>query len=410
MVVEIVESVFDSCFHVKVLIVSETSYEVNILLLIGKLLVLLEKSFIAVIQDRVVRIALVRGSLLDNNSVWALLVQEVFVLYDAGEIYFRTGVVDNGVRLVESIVHLAFNVKADGTVFQFLESKAGEVVVYRSSIDDDFSLRNLVLKSEEVGVQVDINVVVLKQVDKERCVAFFWEALVCAVLVSGVVVITSRKAGKNFWSNVPWPFLPLLVSVVLKDLLVEHLTDTGFGHFFAVGNLVVLDAVFGKPLVHLLDSLNVLIAHHVDGCDIRRNAAELAVDHSDHLMFPAFPFGKLADVVINVLVVGKEEVGSILVHQDSSLFVDVVKAIASNVGSLFNDENLLALFFSESTADNGTRESSTNNDDIVVLNLAILRTLVNVRLFARSNARSILCVAVVPTGIDLLVALGGGGS
>ena len=284
---------------------------------------------------------------------------------------------------VEGLVH-----EVEAAVGQAPETREEELVE-RASVDDGplellaveldrgkrgvlgFAFKLELEHAFRLGVQTHLDILVVEHLLEQLRVAEDGHALVGVLEVAVIARDENRNARRHrrvdFLGREP----PLLLRVVQKDVFVHE-----------IGDLSELGIVL---LAQLVDSHLALVAEGIDELldvvcglflakrDFHRVLVERhghigSVPIGEHAMLISQKAGEAARVIEGALVVGVEDVRTVLVHEDTRL-VFLVVHVAADVGALFDDENALARALREFASHDATGKSAADDNRVDVVHI-----------------------------------------
>ena len=325
--------------------------------------------------DRVVRLVIIlreAGVLLDDDRlvlrvlILALRV-EVTELVDAGVRDVRVVVVHHrGALKVAGVQHLLLKVEGAPAQVAF---RVVEVAVQRAGVDHR-RLRGLgaqlVADLEPVGVEANLDVLVIRHVLQPLGVALDRQALVGVVEVAVVEGVAHRQAGNVGRRQLLRVGLPLLGGVVADEGLVERTADQrdalllevlGIPRVQAVG--LVLDQLAG--LVRAV----VLAEELVDQAQAHRELVGGALVHREDSVLVVGEVRELVDVVPHPLVGGVEEVGAVLVDFDARGGLGLRVGIAPQVVAAFDDQDARVVLRGGALGNGQAEEAGADNNEVI---------------------------------------------
>mmetsp|Transcript_19240 Transcript_19240/g.35905 ORF Transcript_19240/g.35905 Transcript_19240/m.35905 type:complete len:438 (-) Transcript_19240:1345-2658(-) len=274
---------------------------------------------------------------------------------------------DGGGLVVLGVLH-DLPLEIQRAILELVPSEVSKVRIDRAREVQALALHS-VLHIEVVRVEQCRYLVRLEHPFEDGCVTLRGQRLVRIAEVPSVKVVTHGNASGHLRPELSGVLRPLLVRVGLEDELVQPLPHPGQRHLLRVRRIAigVLHLLLRQPPVHLVRILDLQIEQSVHGVDVDRDGNVLPLDLPQDLVLVLCPVRELSHVLPHSVVLGVEQVRTILRHPYPRLVVDVVIAVSADVIPLFDDERGLSEHRGVPFGDDGPGQPGPDHAVVVLL-------------------------------------------
>ena len=348
----------DDLVHVVVTVLGEATDEEDVGFAGGKGFVALVKGFVFRARNGVVGIAGILGVFADDGGAGVALAGEMFEFGDAS-VGVVVRVVNDSDRLVLGEVRQLLVFETQGAVGKRAKAVV-EIGIDRTGVDDGFGV-DPVANGEEVSAEFEADIGVVEHPLEHNGVAVLGHDLEFVVEVAVVAVGADRDAGGDGGAELGGVEAPLLAGVAAKEFFVEIAADGVENDIFAGFDGV---ARFARPVEEGLDAVffKVQSVEAVNGVLVDGDRQELAINTGKDAVFVGHPAGEAGEVVDDALGIGVEDMRAVAVDEDA-VGVGFVVGVAANVGTLVDDQNLLASV-GETFSDHAASEAGADDGEI----------------------------------------------